>query len=90
MIAGAEFTAFLTEIKNSYQPNVHGYALEDMVTTCGANVTLKEAVEEIGKEGEKRRLVFEFETKHRDEIDEILGVIDYIDKGYVRKRFPEV
>ena len=49
-----------------------------MVTTCGANVTLKEAVEEIEKEGEERRLVFEFETKHRDEIGEILGVIDYI------------
>ena len=51
---------------------------------------LKEAVEEIEKEGEEGRLVFEFETKHRDEIDEILGVIDYIDKGYVRERFPEV
>ena len=61
-----------------------------MVTTCGANVTLKEAVEEIEKEGEERRLVFEFETKHRDEIDEILGVIDYIDKGYVRERFPKI
>ena len=61
-----------------------------MVTTFGANVTLKEAVEEIGKEGEERRLVFEFETKHRDEIDEILGVIDHIDKGYAKERFPEV
>ena len=61
-----------------------------MVTRRGANVTLKEAVEEIEKEGEERRLVFEFEIKHRDEIDEILGVIDYIDKGYVKERFPEI
>ena len=61
-----------------------------MVTRHGANVTLKEAVEEIKKEGEERRLVFEFETKHRDEISEILGVIDCIDKGYVKERFPEV
>ena len=35
-------------------------------------------------------MVSEFETKHRDEIDEILGVIDYIDKGYIRERFPKV
>ena len=61
-----------------------------MVTRHGANVTLKEAVEEIKKEGEERRLVSKFEAKHRDEIDEILGVIDYIDKGYVKERFPEV
>ena len=61
-----------------------------MVTRRGVNVTLKEAVEEIKKEGEERRLVFEFKTKHRDEIDEILGVIDYIDKGYVKERFPEI
>ena len=61
-----------------------------MVTRRGANVTLKEAVEEIKKEGEERRLVFEFETKHRDEVSEILGLIDYIDKGYVKERFPEV
>ena len=61
-----------------------------MVTRCGANVTLKEAAEEMKKEGEERRLVFEFETKHRDEISEILGLIDYIEKGYVKERFPEV
>ena len=61
-----------------------------MVTRRGENLTLKEAVEEIKKEGEERRLVSEFETKHRDEIDEILGVIDYIDKGYVKERFPEI
>ena len=53
-------------------------------------MTLEEAVKEIKKEGEERRLVSEFETKHRDEIDEILGLIDYIDKGYVKERFPEV
>ena len=61
-----------------------------MVTRHGANVTLKEAVEEIKKEGEERRLVSEFEAEHRDEILEILGLIDYIDKGYVEERFPEV
>ena len=61
-----------------------------MVTRHGANVTLKEAVEEKEKEGEERRLVSEFETKHRYEIFEILRVIDYIDKGYVKERFPEV
>ena len=61
-----------------------------MVTRRGANVTLKEVVEEIEKEWEERRLVSEFEIKHRDEIDEILGVIDYIDKGYVKDRFPEI
>ena len=53
-------------------------------------MTLKEAVEEIKKEGKERRLVFEFETKHRGEIDEIFGVIDYIDKRYVKERFPEI
>ena len=62
----------------------------NMVTRRGANVTLKEAVEEIKKEGEERRLVSEFEAEHRDEILEILGVIDYIDKGYVKERFPEI
>ena len=61
-----------------------------MVTRHRVNVTLKEAVEEIEKEGEERRLVFGFEIKHRDEIDEILGVIDDIDKRYVKERFPEV
>ena len=61
-----------------------------MVTRRGENLTLKEAVEDLEKEGEERRLVFEFEIKHRDEIDEILGVIDYIDKGYVKERFPEI
>ena len=53
-------------------------------------MTLKEAVEEIKKEGEERRLVSEFEAEHRDEISEILGLIDYIDKGYIEERFPEV
>ena len=58
-----------------------------MVTRRGVNETLKEVVEEIKKREEDRKLVSEFETKHRDEIDEILGVIDYIDKGYVKERF---
>ena len=52
--------------------------------------TLKEAVDEIKKEGEERRLVSEFEAEHRDETSEILGLIDYIDKGYLEERFPEV
>ena len=47
-------------------------------------------VEEIKKEGEEeRRLVSELEAEHRDEILEILGLIDYIDKGYVNERFRE-
>ena len=52
-----------------------------MVTRYGTNVTLKEAVEEIKKRKEDRRLVSKFEAEHRDKIFEILGVIDYIDKG---------
>ena len=61
-----------------------------MVTSCEVNVTLKEAVKEIEKEGEERRLVSEFEAEHRDEISEILGLINCIDKGYVKEMFPEV
>ena len=61
-----------------------------MVTRYGTNVTLKEAVEEIKKREEDRRLVSKFEAEHRDEISEILGVIDYIDKGHVKERFPEI
>ena len=61
-----------------------------MVTRCGANMTLKEAVKEIKACEEDRKLVSKFEAKHRDEIDEILGLIYYIDKGYVEERFPEV
>ena len=53
-------------------------------------MTLKEAAEEMKKEGKERRLVSEFEVEHRDEIDEVLTVIDYIDKGYVKERFPEI
>ena len=59
-------------------------------TRYGINVTLKEAVEEIKPRKEDRRLVSKFEAEHRDEIFEILGVIDYIDKGYVKERFPEI
>ena len=63
-----------------------------MVTRCGANVTLKEAVEETKKELEERRLVSEFEAESMlyDEISEILGLIDYIGKEYVEKRFLEI
>ena len=61
-----------------------------MVTRYGANVTLKEVVEETKACKEDRRLVSKFEAEHRDEILEILGVIDYIDKGYVKERFPEI
>ena len=61
-----------------------------MVTRHGTNMTLKEAVEEIEKEGEERKLVSKFETEHRDEILEILGLIDYTDKGYAEKKFPEI
>ena len=61
-----------------------------MVTRYGTHVTLKEAVEEIKKREEDRKLVSKFEAEHRDEIYEILGLIDYIDKGYVEERFPEV
>ena len=38
---------------------------------------------------EERRLVSKFKAEHRDEILEILGLIDYIDKGYVEEKFPE-
>ena len=53
-------------------------------------MTLKEAVKEIKKDGEERRLVSKFEIEHRDEIDEVLGVIDHVDNGYVKDRFPEI
>ena len=61
-----------------------------MVTRYGTNVTLKEAVEEIKAHEENRKLVSKFEAKHRDEIDEILGLIDCIDKGYIEERYPEI
>ena len=53
-------------------------------------MTLEEAVEERKAREVDRRLVSKFEAEHRDEISEILGVIDYIDKGYVQERFPEI
>ena len=59
-----------------------------MVTRYGKNMTLKEVVEEIRVCEEERRLVSKFEAKHRDEISEILGLIDHIDKWYVEERFP--
>ena len=61
-----------------------------MVTRCGADMTLKQAVEEIKAHEEDRRLVSKFEAEPRDEISEILGLIDYIDKGYIEERFPEI
>ena len=61
-----------------------------MVTRHGTNMTLKEAVEEIKAHEEDRKLVSKFEAEHRDEISEILGLIDCIEKGYVEERFPEI
>ena len=61
-----------------------------IVTRCDANVTLKEAAEEIKANKENRKLVSKFEAENRDEIDEILGLIDCIDKGCVKERFPEI
>ena len=61
-----------------------------MVTRYGTNVTLEEAVEEIKACEEDRKLVSKFEAEHRDEILELLGVIDYIDKQYLKERFPEI
>ena len=58
-----------------------------MVTRHLTNMILKEAVEEIKDHEEERKLVSKFEAKHIDEIDKILGLIDYIDKWYVEK-FP--
>ena len=51
-----------------------------MVTRHATNMTLKEAVEEVKARKEERKLVSKFEAKHRDEILEILGLIDHIDK----------
>ena len=42
------------------------------------------------KREEDRKLVSRFEAEHRDEISEILGLIDYIDKGYVEEKFPDI
>ena len=61
-----------------------------MVTRHGTNMTLKEAVEEIKNREEDRRLLSKFKTEHREEIDEILGLIDCIDKGCVEERFPKI
>ena len=61
-----------------------------MVTRCGANMTLKEVVEEIKKHEEDRKLVSKSEAEHKDEIDEILGLIDCIDKGCIEERFPAI
>ena len=61
-----------------------------MVTRNGKNVTLEEVAEEIKACKEDRKLVCRFEVEHTDEIDEILGLIDYIDKGCIEERFPEI
>ena len=61
-----------------------------MITRHGANLTPEEAVEKIRAREEDRKLVSKFEAEHRDEILEVLGLIDYIDKGYVKERFPEI
>ena len=61
-----------------------------MVTRHSTNMTLIEVVEEIKAHKEERKLVSKFEAKHRDEIDEILGLIDCIDKGHVEEKFPEI
>ena len=61
-----------------------------MVTRRGVNVTLKEAIEEIKKREEDRKLVSRSEAEHRDEISGILELIGYIDKGYVEEKFPEI
>ena len=54
-------------------------------TRCGANMTLKETAELIKKREEERRLVSKFENEHRDEINEILGLIEFIDEKYLEK-----
>ena len=61
-----------------------------MVTRHGTNMTLAEAVEEIKAREEERRLVSKLEAEHRDEILGILGLIDYIDKGYVEEKFTKI
>ena len=61
-----------------------------MVTRHGTNMILKEAFEEIKARREERKLVSKFEAKHRDEIDKIRGLINYMDKGYVEETFPEI
>ena len=45
-----------------------------MVTRCGANMTLKEAVEEIKACEEDRKLVSKFEAEHRDDMSEITWI----------------
>ena len=53
-----------------------------MVTRYGKNMAIKEVVEEINAHEEERKLVSKFEAEilDRDEILEILGLIDHIDK----------
>ena len=58
-----------------------------MVARHGTNMTLKEVVEEIKAHKEDRKLVCRFEAEHRDEI---LELIDCIDKGCIEERIPEI
>ena len=59
----------------------------NVVTRDDVNMTL----EEIKKREEERRLASEFEDKHKDEINELQGIIDYIeDEGYIKEKFPEL
>ena len=61
-----------------------------IVTRHSTNMTRKEVVEEIKARKEERKLVSKFEIEHGDEIDEILGLIDCIDQGYIEEKFPEI
>ena len=99
MIASAGFTAFLMIGLQGLGPHGNKKIVTNeryvvmpwkMVTRRGENVTLKEVIEEIKASEENRKLVSKFEAKHRDEIDEILGLIDCIDKGYIEEKFPEI
>ena len=59
-----------------------------MVSRGGANMRLVDVVEEI-KECEKdRNLVSEFKAEHFDEINELNGLIEFVDESYVRERYP--
>ena len=61
-----------------------------MVSRGGANMRLVNVVKEIKKREEERRLVSKFENEHRDEINEIFGLIKFVDESYVRERYLEI
>ena len=54
-----------------------------MISRGGTSMTLEEAVEEIEDCEKERKLVSEFESEHIDEINEMQGLIVYMDEGYV-------